>query len=66
MHGIAVSGVINNAVITLYDNTTNSGTILWASGTQGANAVPYSIDFKGLPFFTGLRSRSRAPTRTRR
>jgi len=31
-----------------------AGMIIWASGTMGANAVPFSIDFKGIPFSTGL------------
>jgi len=45
-----LSGVSNNAVITLYDNITNAGTIIWSSGTMGANAVPFPVDFKGIPF----------------
>jgi len=52
--GISVSGVANNSVVTLYDNTAASGNIIWSSGAQGANAVPFSINFYGLPFSVGL------------
>lgn len=54
LHGIAVSGVVVNSVITLYDNTAASGTILWSSGSMSANSTPFFIDFKGIPYFTGL------------
>jgi len=54
LHGIAISGVNNNAVVTLYDNTAVPGTIIWSTGTMGANAVPFDIDFKGLAFSIGL------------
>ena len=51
---LIVSGVKNTSVITIYDNTAASGTILWSSGTMGAQTQPYSLDFKGVPFFIGL------------
>lgn len=54
LHSIAVSGVANNSVVTLYDNTAASGTVLWSSGTMGANAVPFSVSLEGVPFDTGL------------
>lgn len=54
LHSIAVSGVSNNSVVTLYDNTAASGTVIWASGTMGANTVPFSISLEAVPFFTGL------------
>lgn len=54
LHLIAISGVTNNSVVTLYDNTAASGTILWSSGTMASNALPFSIDLKGLTFSTGL------------
>jgi hypothetical protein len=53
-HGLAVSGVTNNAVITIFDNTAALGTILWSSGAMTANTVPFSIDLKGIPFSIGL------------
>lgn len=31
-----------------------SGTIIWSSGSMGANTVPFSIRFDSLSFFTGL------------
>lgn len=54
VHGISISGIINNSVVTLYDNTAASGTILWSSGAMTNQTVPLSIDLKGLPFYTGL------------
>lgn len=55
LHGLAISGVGNNSNVTLYDNTTNSGTILFSTGAMPTNAVPFAIDFgQGLPFATGL------------
>ena len=52
---LAISGVANNSVITLYDNTAASGTILYSTGAMPANTTPFVISFeKGLPFFTGL------------
>lgn len=54
LHGIAVSAVTQNSVITLYDNTAASGTILWSSGAMGAQTQPFSIDFFNIPFYTGL------------
>jgi len=54
LHGIIISGVANNAVVTLYDNTTAAGTIIWTSGPLGANVLPFMLDMKGIPFSTGL------------
>jgi hypothetical protein len=54
LHGVAVSGVANNSVITLYDNTAASGTILWSTGSMGANTVPFSIELHNIPFAIGL------------
>lgn len=48
-----ISGVANNSVITLYDNISTSNT-LWSSGAMGAQTQPFSLDFGGLPFSTGL------------
>jgi hypothetical protein len=52
--GLAISGVVNNAVVTLYDNTAASGTILFSTGSMGANTVPFSIDLFGVSFSIGL------------
>lgn len=54
VHGISISGVVNNSVVTLYDNTAATGTILWSSGAMSNQTVPLFIDLKGLPYFTGL------------
>jgi len=55
LHSIIFGSAANNAVITLIDNTTGSTPVLWVYTATGALAAPVSIDFKGMPFFTGLR-----------
>jgi len=55
VHSLTISGVVNNSVITLYDNTAASGTVLWSSGAMSNQTIPFSINFGiGIPFFTGL------------
>ncbi|MGE5438060.1 MAG: hypothetical protein ACM3O3_12675 [Syntrophothermus sp.] len=54
LHGLVVSNVSNNSVVTLYDNTSATGTIIWSSGTMGAITTPFQIDFFNLPFSNGL------------
>lgn len=54
MHGLVISGVINNSVITLYDGTSTAGNTLWSSGTMGANTTPFALPLWNMPFFTGL------------
>ena len=54
IHQLVISGVINNSVITLYDNTAASGTILWSSGAMGAKTDPFNVDLTGVSFFIGL------------
>lgn len=54
LHGIVISNVTNNAVVTLYDNTAASGTVLFNSGPMTNNTTPFSVNFWGIPFFTGL------------
>lgn len=51
---LVVSNVSNNAVITLYDNTAASGTIIWASGSMGAQTQPFDVTLEGVPFDNGL------------
>ena len=54
LHSIVVNSVLNNGVITLADSVsglTPAITVMTASNTT---TTPYTIDFKGLPFFTGL------------
>lgn len=54
LHQMIVSQVSVNSVITLYDNTAASGTVLWTSGAMPANTTPYPLDFAGIGFATGL------------
>lgn len=54
LHGLIISGIVNNAVVTLYDNFAASGTVLWSSGAMSANTTPFSIDFHNAPFSNGL------------
>jgi|10_taG_2_1085330.scaffolds.fasta_scaffold61205_2 hypothetical protein len=51
---ISISDVTNTAVVTLYDNTSATGTILYSTGAMGSNSVPFTIDLTGVAFFTGL------------
>lgn len=55
VHSIIFGSAANNAVITLVDNVTGSTPPLWVYTATGALAAPVSIDFKGMPFSTGLR-----------
>lgn len=54
IHGLIVSAIINNSVITLYDNTAASGTVIWASGAMGAQTQPFGLEFHDISFSTGL------------
>lgn len=54
LHSVILSAVLNNSIITLYDNTTATGTILWSSGALTASSIAYNVDFKGITFNTGL------------
>lgn len=54
IRGIVISGITNNAVVNLYDNTTASGTVWWSTGTMTNQTIPFQIPFYDLPFFTGL------------
>lgn len=54
IHSLMISNVTNNANVTFYDNTSASGSPIYSTGAMSNNLVPFSIDFKGLPFFSGL------------
>jgi len=54
LHGIILSGITNNAVLSIYDNTTATGTVLWTSGGLTSNGLPFYLDFKKIPFSIGL------------
>jgi len=54
LHGMVISAITQNSVITLYDNTAASGTVIWASGTMGAQTQPFGLEFHNIPFQNGL------------
>ena len=47
IHSLNISGVANNSVITIYDNTAASGTVLYTTGAMGANTVPFAVPLDG-------------------
>jgi hypothetical protein len=55
LHSMIVSGTANNSVITLADSITAATPVIYSSTATAATGAPVSIDFKGLPFFNGLR-----------
>jgi hypothetical protein len=54
IHGIVISNITAGSVVTIYDNTAASGTILFSSGAMAEKTFPFSLDFKGIPFSIGL------------
>lgn len=54
LHGMVLSGITNNSVVTLYDGTSVAGTVIWSSGPLTSNGLPFMIDMKGIPFSNGL------------
>jgi len=54
LHGLTISNVTNTSVITLYDNTASSGTIIWSSGSMGAQTQPFDLELHDIPFSNGL------------
>ena len=58
-YGFIVTTALSAAAITIYDNTTATGTVLWSSGTivvaTGQNPGIVAVPFPdGLAFYTGL------------
>jgi hypothetical protein len=51
---LVVSQVSVNSVITVYDNSAASGTVLFTSGAMPAHSQPFDIEFGDVPFSTGL------------
>lgn len=51
---LVLSQIANNSAVTIYDNTSASGTIIFASGAMPANTTPFDIDFGEISFSTGL------------
>jgi hypothetical protein len=54
LKSIILSGVQNNAVVTLYDNTAASGKIIWSSGAMGAQTIPFPVPGDNEAFNNGL------------
>ena len=55
LHSIVVNSVANTSVITLADSVNAATPVICAMTASNATTTPYVIDFKGLPFFNGLR-----------
>lgn len=57
LHSVIVGSQASTSVVTLYDGLTTGGNVLFSytytQGTQ-ANNQPFALDFKGIPFSTGL------------
>ena len=51
---IIIGGIATSSALTIYDGTSTGGSVIWASGAMPNNTNPFSIDFDGCPFFTGL------------
>ena len=51
---VILSQITVNSVLTIYDNTAASGTVLFVSGALPATTLPCTIDFSGLAFSIGL------------
>lgn len=55
LHTINLSGVQNNANVTLYDGTSTAGIKIYTTGTMGAQTTPLNIIFNdGINFENGL------------
>lgn len=54
IHGMVISAVTQNAVITLYDNTAASGTTIWSSCIMSAQTQPFDLEMHNIPFSVGL------------
>lgn len=55
LHSLIVNNVVNNAVITLSDSTSAATPAIFVHTAGATSTAAYALDFKGLPFFTGLR-----------
>lgn len=54
IHSVILSGITNNSVLTIYDNTAASGIVLWTSGPLTSNGLPFAIDMKDTLFSNGI------------
>jgi len=65
LHSLTVTGIpgaTSTSQVGLYDNTAASGTVIFTTGSLNTGNTannftsnfPFTIDFKGIPFFNGL------------
>lgn len=55
LHLINISGVVNNAVVTIYDGTSTAGTKIYTTGAMTNQTVPLQVPFNdGINFENGL------------
>lgn len=54
LHTISIGGVANTSNVTIYDGVSTGGTVIWSSGSMPNGTNPFTLDFSGAPFFTGL------------
>ena len=55
LHMLNISGVVNNATVTLYDGTSTAGTVVYSSGAMTNQTVPLTVPFNdGIQFSNGL------------
>jgi len=54
LRSLILSGVTNNAVVTLYDGTSTAGTVMFSSGTMGAQTAPFALNASDEAFNDGL------------
>jgi len=54
LRSLILSGVTNNSVVTLYDGTSTSGTVMFSSGTMGAQTQPLALNASDEAFNDGL------------
>jgi hypothetical protein len=56
LHTLGISGVVNNSVVALWDGITaaSPSTLVYTTGSMGANTVPFSVDLHEVGFYNGL------------
>ena len=54
LRSLILSGVTNNSVVTLYDGTSTAGTVMFTSGTMGAQTQPLALNASDEAFNNGL------------
>lgn len=55
LHTLVINNAANNSVITLSDSVSAATPALFVHTAGATTTAAYSLDFKGLPFFFGLR-----------